>query len=110
MYPKGVNIVISFGENRMNSNFGKMSRKERDLKKEENRSIMLKKLNNEQMDWYTNKVPTMYKINYLKAMTTNSKTEQIKAKCLDCSCWLKEEIKSCSSIHCSLYYCRPYKD
>ena len=33
----------------------------------------------------------------------------IRAKCWDCACGQKEEIKSCTITDCSLYNFRPYK-
>jgi len=39
-----------------------------------------------------------------------SRPDCIKAKCLDCSCFNKEEIKLCTSELCPLFAIRPYQN
>ena len=36
-------------------------------------------------------------------------TEAVKAKCLDCSCWQREEITDCRVFACPLWAHRPYQ-
>ena len=38
-----------------------------------------------------------------------SKVKAIHAKCWDCSCFQREEIRHCTMTDCSLYAFRPYK-
>ena len=65
-------------------------------------------MTDEQTDWKVH-LPESYKKNYEKAVTTNSKTEAIKAKCLDCMAWDKKEVKTCPITYCPLYPHRPYQ-
>ena len=53
-------------------------------------------------------IPKKYRKIYKKAVETNSKTEAIKALCLECVCWQKNEIINCSCLACPLYGLRPY--
>jgi hypothetical protein len=54
-------------------------------------------------------IPKRYRGIYKKAVETNSKTAAIKAFCLECVCWQKDEIANCSSLSCPLYGIRPFK-
>lgn len=38
-----------------------------------------------------------------------SLAKAIKLKCLDCSCWSREEVKLCATEQCGLHKVRPYK-
>ena len=87
----------------------RMTAKERDEIKKEKMKIMETKLNEKQLSFYS-QIPDTYKMTYLKATTTNSKATSIKAKCLDCCCWQKNEIKLCSVEQCPLWKYRPYQD
>ena len=93
----------------MHKNFGKMTVEEREKIKNKNMREMESKLTKSQLDWYKN-ISDGYKMNYLKAITTNSKTIKIKAKCLDCCCWQIKEITMCSVSHCPLWSVRPYQN
>ena len=59
-------------------------------------------------------IPSSYLGNYDKAMGLDgnkaSKSAAVKAKCLDCTCWQREEIKKCPSVTCPLYPHRPFKE
>jgi len=46
---------------------------------------------------------------FVKAYSGKSKASGIKAKCLDCSCFQKEEITNCEVFTCPLYEYRPYQ-
>jgi glucose-6-phosphate 1-dehydrogenase len=39
-----------------------------------------------------------------------SYTKQIRLKCLDCSCWDKNEITHCAVRQCGLWKSRPYQE
>jgi hypothetical protein len=53
-------------------------------------------------------IPKKYRKIYKKAVETNSKPEAIKAFCLECVCWQKNEIINCSCLACPLYGLRPF--
>jgi hypothetical protein len=55
-------------------------------------------------------IPKKYRKIYKKAVETNSKPEAIKAFCLECVCWQKNEIINCSCLACPLYGLRPYTE
>lgn len=54
-------------------------------------------------------MPENYKRTFLKAYEGKSKTTAIKAKCLDCCCFVMKEIELCSTTSCALWDYRPYK-
>jgi len=54
-------------------------------------------------------MPDIYKANYDKAMGGKSKAAAIKAFCLECVCWQREEVRMCTAKACPLYPYRPYK-
>lgn len=45
---------------------------------------------------------------YLKAYS-GSKANAVKAKCLDCTCDQRDEIKNCKAYSCPLWKVRPYQ-
>ena len=53
-------------------------------------------------------IPTNYKNTYQKAMTGKSKSAAVKAFCLECMGWQREEVRKCNSIACPLYPYRSY--
>lgn len=53
-------------------------------------------------------IPKIYRKTYDTAMQGKSRTAGVKAKCLDCTNWQKEEIKKCTVSDCPLYPYRPY--
>ncbi|HPD46327.1 MAG TPA: hypothetical protein P5279_06665 [Anaerohalosphaeraceae bacterium] len=53
-------------------------------------------------------IPERYRETYKKAMSGKSKAAALKAKCLDCTCWQKDEIRKCTVSDCPLYPYRPY--
>ena len=55
-------------------------------------------------------IPKVYRANYDKAMQGNSLRAALKAFCLECMDWQKQEVKLCTSISCPLYPYRPYKN
>jgi len=55
-------------------------------------------------------IPKKYRGIYDKAMEGKSRRAAIKAFCLECVHWQKEEIRLCTSPDCPLYLYRPYRD
>lgn len=55
-------------------------------------------------------IPQIYRANYDKAMTGKSPKAAMKAFCLECVVWQREEVKKCTSPTCPLYPYRPYKE
>lgn len=59
---------------------------------------------------YLKLVPPMYQKMLLDLFRgKNSKATALKAKCLDCSCYQKEEITNCPVKQCPLWNFRPYQ-
>jgi len=46
---------------------------------------------------------------FLRAFSGTSKAAAIKAKCIECSCYQKNEVAKCRVTDCALYRYRPYK-
>ena len=55
-----------------------------------------------------NNLPKSVEGIYAKAFK-GSKANAIKAKCLECCCNIREEIRMCEVYTCPLYEVRPYK-
>ena len=72
-------VVMQFiGVLVMNEYFGKMTSEEKKEAKNKKMREMESKLTDSQLDWY-GKISGTYKMNYLKAITTNSNVAKIKA-------------------------------
>lgn len=57
-----------------------------------------------------NGVPKRYLNQYVKSLCGELTSKPvIKIKCLECSCWQREEIKNCTVKSCPLWQVRPYK-
>ena len=57
-----------------------------------------------------NGVPNNYLNQYVKSLCGELTSKPaIKIKCLECSCWQKEEVKNCTVKSCPLWQVRPYK-
>ena len=54
--------------------------------------------------------PSVYRTIFIKAYTTGSKSAGIKAFCLHCVGYTREDIRNCTSYGCPLYPHRPYQD
>ncbi len=52
-------------------------------------------------------IPQMYRKIYEQAVK-GSKPAAIKAFCLECACWEKNEIVKCTAAACPLYAVRPF--
>jgi hypothetical protein len=55
-------------------------------------------------------IPKKYRKIYKKAVETNSKAAAVKALCLECVCWQKNEIINCPCLACPLYGVRPFTE
>lgn len=64
---------------------------------------------NEQINERVKAMPERYRNNYRKAMSGMSKAAALKAFCLECTNWEREEVRKCTSPACPLYPYRPYK-
>jgi len=53
-------------------------------------------------------IPKIYRKVYEKAVINGSKPAAIKAFCLECVCWQKNEIINCTCVTCPLYLVRPF--
>jgi hypothetical protein len=59
---------------------------------------------------FLEKVPVMYYTTMESALTGKpSRAKAIKAMCLSCSAFVREEITNCRVILCPLYAYRPYQ-
>jgi hypothetical protein len=70
-----------------------------------------KKLSSEDLQNLLNSIPKNKQENYsglLKKAGEGSMKSLVKLKCLDCSCWEKNEVKHCQVKTCALYPVRPY--
>jgi hypothetical protein len=54
-------------------------------------------------------MPGIYRNNYKKAMKGRNRTAAVKAFCLECVSWQRNEVKDCVSVECPLYLYRPFK-
>jgi len=51
----------------------------------------------------------VYRRRYDKAMKGKSLRAAVNAKCLDCACWQKNEVRDCPALTCPLWPYRPYQ-
>lgn len=56
-----------------------------------------------------NEVPVSYRPTFERAFTTNSKSAGIKAFCLRCVGYLRNEVRECTARGCPLWTHRPYQ-
>ena len=68
------------------------------------------KTREEQTEQRCQQMPDIHLANYKKAMRGKSMKAAIKAFCLECVQWQKEEVRLCTDLACSLYRYRPYKN
>lgn len=54
-------------------------------------------------------IPDIHRANYDKAIRGRSMKAGVKAFCLECTCWQKEEVRLCTDLACPLYPYRPYR-
>ena len=56
-------------------------------------------------------VPRRWRNAYLRAATRTAPPRMvIKAHCLECVCWVQEEVAKCTATACPLWLYRPYRD
>lgn len=55
-------------------------------------------------------IPKVHRKTYDRAMQGKSHKSAVKAFCLECVSWQKEEVRLCTSLACPLYSYRPYKE
>jgi hypothetical protein len=55
-------------------------------------------------------IPKIHRANYDEAVSGKSRKAAIKAFCLECVCWQKEEVRLCTALACPLYSYRPYQE
>jgi hypothetical protein len=53
-------------------------------------------------------MPRIYRQVYEKALAGKSRSAAVKAFCLECVCWQKNEIIFCTSCACPLFAVRPF--
>lgn len=68
------------------------------------------KTQEEQIEQRCQQMPDIHLANYKRAMRGRSMKAAIKAFCLECVCWQKEEVRLCTDLGCPLYPYRPYKN
>lgn len=66
-------------------------------------------MNNEQIK-AVNEAPASYRRIFQRAYSGESRTEAIKATCLRCVGYLRDEVRHCTSLACPLHPYRPYQD
>lgn len=54
-------------------------------------------------------MPLSCRMGYLKSLGGNSPMSGIKAHCLECVGWVRDEVRLCTSPCCALYPYRPFK-
>lgn len=57
---------------------------------------------------YMDTIPNSQRGVYAKAFN-GSRPSAVKAKCLDCCCGIREEIRECQVYTCPLFEVRPYR-
>ena len=61
----------------------------------------------EEIEEYIKHIPVSYQPKHRIALSGKSKAAGVKAKCLDCCCWDRTQVRDCSSITCPLHPYRP---
>ena len=47
---------------------------------------------------------------FSRAFNNKGYAQKVKAKCLDCSCFKREEVTRCNVVKCPLHSVRPYQN
>jgi hypothetical protein len=55
-------------------------------------------------------IPKLHQAGYKNAVSGKSRKDGIKAFCLMCVCWQKEEVRQCTDLACPLYPYRAYTE
>ena len=74
-----------------------------------NNIFLKRRTMNDKIQKRLNDIPINYKNNYIKAVSGKSRTAAVKAFCLECMGWQREEVRNCTSVACPLYLYRSYK-
>lgn len=61
----------------------------------------------QQIEKRLSQMPSIYGKNYRRAMRGRSLKSAVKAFCLECVGWQREEVKLCTDLGCPLYPYRP---
>lgn len=80
--------------------------------KSEARNALISKFCDENATFgkYLRLVPLRYRFLFYKIFNgENSRVQAVKAKCIDCSNFQKEEVTNCAAIQCPLWNFRPYQ-
>jgi len=64
----------------------------------------------EKINQRLSQIPKIHQAVYKNAVSGKSRKDGIKAFCLMCVCWQKEEVRQCTDLACPLYSYRPYKE
>ncbi len=54
-------------------------------------------------------IPATMKLGYLRACAGGSRAAAIKANCLECVCWVRDEVAKCPMTACPFWGYRPFK-
>lgn len=85
---------------------------EKSIEAKKEKQLVLENLcsQNTQLSNYIKLVPRLYR-NLLQNVYFGKKSyaRAVKAKCLDCACYVKKEVTNCSVETCPLYKLRPYQ-
>lgn len=73
-------------------------------------SVSIDNIRAERIRKHRSDIPKIYRRTYDRAMQGKSHKSAVKAFCLECCGWQKEEVRHCTSLACSLYPYRPYKE
>lgn len=55
-------------------------------------------------------MPRIYRATYDKAISGKSLRAAVNSFCAECTMWQREEVRLCTSLACSLYSYRPYRN
>jgi hypothetical protein len=55
-------------------------------------------------------MPPIYRATYKKAVAGKSLRAAVNSFCAECVTWKREEVRLCTSLDCSLWPYRPYRD
>lgn len=61
------------------------------------------------MEDFINSLPESIRGVFKRAFSGNSKASAVKAKCLDCCCYSRDEVRNCTVKKCPLWLYRPYQ-
>ena len=70
---------------------------------------MGKKVMNDKVEKRLNDIPVLYKNHYKKAMNGKNRASAVKAFCLECMGWQRNEVAKCDAVACPLFLYRPFK-